>query len=78
MTQTIGGRTAKISAVLAVIIMIVTKWTEPAPVNHYGLDRDVMSVRQDTGELIVDRDIVLAVKIMYVTMWMEFVPVYPH
>ena len=36
-------------------------WMEPAPVNPHGGDRDVMPVRQDTGELNVDRDVVLDV-----------------
>ena len=50
-------------------------WTEPAPVNPHGVVRDVMSVNQDTGELIVNRDVVLDVIIMNVTKKMENVHV---
>ena len=40
----IGDRTVRISAVLAVIIMSVTMWMEPAPVNQDGQARDVKTV----------------------------------
>ena len=69
MIQNIGERTVKTCAVLAVIIMNVTKWTEPAPVNPHGRDRDgkerdVINVYKDTGDLIVSRLVVINVVFM--------------
>ena len=68
----------KVPVVLDVIIISVTRMMEPASVGTHGGDRDVMPVREDTGDLCVNGDVALDVIIMNVTMWMEPVPVNPH
>ena len=82
-TQTVGDRTVKIGAVLAVIIIYVTMWMEPVPVNPHRQDKDgkegnVINVYQDTGEQNVNRDVVLVVIIINVRGKMEPAPVNPH
>ena len=46
---------------------VVPRKMEPAPVNPYGPDQDVMSVNQDTGELNVSGHVVLDVIIINAT-----------
>ena len=66
MPLTIGDRTVKTSAVVAVTIINVTMWTEPAPLNQGrldgdGQDHDVINVNQDTGGATVILNVTLVV-----------------